>query len=129
MNAKPAAMSRAAALEELTEELLGSYLGDERGRRISHGYLPSREGIVEILTTVLEVPGMKMPEQAPGPEQVVEAARASKQFDECFLDHVLRQGAVAAQPKCETQQIRPQRLKQRLNPGPAWISANLILHG
>ncbi len=48
-------MTQAAALEELTEELLASYLGDERGRRISHGYLPSREGIVEILTTVLDL--------------------------------------------------------------------------
>ena len=55
MNAKPEAMPQAAALEELSQELLGSYLGDERGRRISHGYLPSREGIVEILTTVLDL--------------------------------------------------------------------------
>src|ERR1700683_4331803 len=55
MNAKPEAMPQAAALEEVTEELLGSYLGDERGRRISHGYLPSREGIVEILTSVLDL--------------------------------------------------------------------------
>jgi len=55
MNAKPAAMPEASALEKLTEELLGSYLSDERGRRISHGYLPSREGIVEILTTVLDL--------------------------------------------------------------------------
>ncbi len=55
MNAKPEAMPQAPALEELTQELLGSYLGDERGRRISHGYLPSREGIVEILTSVLDL--------------------------------------------------------------------------
>ena len=55
MNAKPDAMSHASALEDLTQELLGSYLGDERGRRISHGYLPSREGIVEILTSVLDL--------------------------------------------------------------------------
>src|SRR6202020_148961 len=55
MNAKPEAMPQAPALEEVTEELLGSYLGDERGRRISRGYLPSREGIVEILTSVLDL--------------------------------------------------------------------------
>jgi serine O-acetyltransferase len=55
MNAKPEAMPDAAALEELAQQLLGSYLDDERGRRISHGYLPSREGIVEILTSVLDL--------------------------------------------------------------------------
>jgi serine O-acetyltransferase len=36
-------------------KLLGSYLGDERARRISHRYLPSREGIVEILQLVLDL--------------------------------------------------------------------------
>jgi len=55
MNAKPDAMSHASALDGLTQELLGSYLGDERGRRIAHGYLPSREGIVGILTSVLDL--------------------------------------------------------------------------
>ena len=33
------------ALELLSEELLESYLGDERARRISRRYLPSREAI------------------------------------------------------------------------------------
>ena len=55
MNAKPEALPETSALEELTQELLGSYLGDERGRRIAHGYLPSREAIVEILTSVLDL--------------------------------------------------------------------------
>ena len=55
MNAKPEAMPDASGLSDLTQQLLGSYLGDERGRRISHGYLPSREGIVEILTSVLDL--------------------------------------------------------------------------
>src|SRR6202451_632039 len=55
MNAKPETMPQDSPLEELTEELLRSYLGDERGRRISHGYLPSREAIVEILTSVLDL--------------------------------------------------------------------------
>ena len=55
MNAKPEAVPQAPGLSDLTQELLGSYLGDERGRRISHGYLPSREGIVEILTSVLDL--------------------------------------------------------------------------
>jgi hypothetical protein len=36
-------------------EFLASYLGDERARRISHRYLPSREAIVEILEAVLDL--------------------------------------------------------------------------
>src|ERR1700743_2060559 len=55
MSAKPEAMPQTSALEGLTEELLASYLGDERGRGISQGYLPSRERIVEILTSVLDL--------------------------------------------------------------------------
>jgi serine O-acetyltransferase len=55
MNAKPGGLHQATALEELNAELLDGYLGDERGRRISHRYLPSREGIVEILTSVLDL--------------------------------------------------------------------------
>jgi serine O-acetyltransferase len=55
MNAKPEPMPEASALADLTEELRRSYLGDERGRRISRGYLPSREAIVEILTSVLDL--------------------------------------------------------------------------
>src|SRR5271163_360863 len=43
------------ALDELTAEFLDSYLGDERARRISHRYLPSREAIVEILESVLDL--------------------------------------------------------------------------
>src|ERR1700682_862002 len=44
-----------AALEALTGEFLGSYMGDERARRISRRYLPSREAIVEILESVLDL--------------------------------------------------------------------------
>ncbi len=44
-----------AAHEELTERFLASYMGDERARRISHRYLPSREAIVEILESVLDL--------------------------------------------------------------------------
>jgi serine O-acetyltransferase len=47
--------SKDPALEELTEEFLQSYLGDERARRISRRYLPSREAIVEILEAVLDL--------------------------------------------------------------------------
>ncbi|MGO9513975.1 MAG: serine O-acetyltransferase [Steroidobacteraceae bacterium] len=47
--------SKASALERLSEELLESYLGDERARRISRRYLPSREAVVEILEGVLEL--------------------------------------------------------------------------
>jgi serine O-acetyltransferase len=43
------------ALEALTGGLLESYLGDVRARRISHRYLPSREAIVEILESVLDL--------------------------------------------------------------------------
>jgi serine O-acetyltransferase len=40
---------------QLTGEFLDSYLKDERGRRISRRYLPSREAIVEILESVLDL--------------------------------------------------------------------------
>jgi serine O-acetyltransferase len=43
------------ALERVSEELLESYLGDERARRISRHYLPSREAIAEILRRVLDL--------------------------------------------------------------------------
>ena len=46
---------QATAREKLTGELLGSYLKDERARRISHRYLPSREAIVDILESVLDL--------------------------------------------------------------------------
>jgi serine O-acetyltransferase len=55
MSAKPSSTPRATAIEELAGELLASYLGDERGRRISQRYLPSREAIVEILSAVLDL--------------------------------------------------------------------------
>jgi serine O-acetyltransferase len=42
-------------LERVSEELLASYLGDERARRFSRRYLPSREAIVEILEGVLDL--------------------------------------------------------------------------
>ena len=45
----------AAARDRLCSELLASYMGDERARRLSHRYLPSREAIVEILELVLDL--------------------------------------------------------------------------
>jgi serine O-acetyltransferase len=45
----------AGALEQVSEELLESYLGDERARRISRRYLPSREAIAHILQGVLDL--------------------------------------------------------------------------
>jgi serine O-acetyltransferase len=45
----------ANGLAQLAGDLLKSYLGDERARRISHRYLPSREAIVEILESVLDL--------------------------------------------------------------------------
>jgi serine O-acetyltransferase len=47
--------SRSSALERVGRELLASYLGDERARRISRRYLPSREAIAEILLGVLDL--------------------------------------------------------------------------
>ena len=48
-------MSASPALEELTGKFLDSYLGDERARRLSHRYLPSREAIIDILESVLDL--------------------------------------------------------------------------
>jgi serine O-acetyltransferase len=55
MNATAPKKSQARALEQVAGELLDSYLGDERARRISQRYLPSREVIVEILESVLDL--------------------------------------------------------------------------
>jgi len=55
VNATFSKKPQATAREELTGELLRSYRGDERARRISHRYLPSREAIVEILESVLDL--------------------------------------------------------------------------
>ena len=43
------------APEQLTGELLDSYMSDERARRIAHRYLPSSEAIAEILESVLDL--------------------------------------------------------------------------
>jgi serine O-acetyltransferase len=55
MNATASKKSQTTALEQVAGELLESYLGDERARRISQRYLPSREAIVEILESVLDL--------------------------------------------------------------------------
>src|ERR1700731_2857677 len=47
--------SKITVLDDLAGDLLQSYLGGERARRISHRYLPSREAIVEILESVLDL--------------------------------------------------------------------------
>ncbi len=44
-----------SALEEVTGDLLDSYLGDPRARHVSRHYLPSREAIIEILESVLDL--------------------------------------------------------------------------
>jgi serine O-acetyltransferase len=44
-----------SVLDQLTADLLDSYRGDVRARRISLRYLPSREAIVEILAAVLDL--------------------------------------------------------------------------
>ena len=55
MKADVAPKSAVSALEELTGEMLQSYLSDDRAKRVSHRYLPSREAIVEILESVLDL--------------------------------------------------------------------------
>jgi serine O-acetyltransferase len=55
MNATASKKSLTTALEQVAGELLDSYLGDERARRMSQRYLPSREAIVEILESVLDL--------------------------------------------------------------------------
>jgi serine O-acetyltransferase len=54
---KPAPPAKAPAdgLDELAAALLGSYKNDERARRFSHRYLPSREAIVAVLEGVLDL--------------------------------------------------------------------------
>ncbi len=47
--------SKITVLDGLAGDLLRSYLSDERARRISQRYLPSREAIVEILEAVLDL--------------------------------------------------------------------------
>jgi serine O-acetyltransferase len=55
MNATAPKTSPTTALEQVAGELLDSYLRDERARRISQRYLPSRAAIVEILESVLDL--------------------------------------------------------------------------
>ena len=40
---------------DVAQQLIASYLGDKRARRLSHRYLPSREAIVEVLESVLDL--------------------------------------------------------------------------
>jgi serine O-acetyltransferase len=47
--------AKSTALDRLSDELVESYLGDERARRIARRYLPSRERIAEILQGVLDL--------------------------------------------------------------------------
>jgi serine O-acetyltransferase len=48
-------VAQGSALDRLAGELLDGYLGDERARRFSQRYLPSREAIVAILESVLDL--------------------------------------------------------------------------
>jgi serine O-acetyltransferase len=54
-NPKSNPKSKITVQGDLAGDLLRSYLSDERARRISHRYLPSREAIVEILEAVLDL--------------------------------------------------------------------------
>ena len=55
MSAAATPKSRTTAIEQLSRELLDSYLSDERARRIARRYLPSREAIAGILQGVLDL--------------------------------------------------------------------------
>jgi serine O-acetyltransferase len=55
VTAAATAKQEADVLERLSAELLESYLGDERARRLARRYLPSREAIAEILESVLDL--------------------------------------------------------------------------
>src|ERR1700692_3453300 len=55
MNATASKKPQTTALVQVAGELLHSYLSDERARRISQRYLPSREAIVEVLESVLDL--------------------------------------------------------------------------
>jgi serine O-acetyltransferase len=46
---------RISALEDVTGGMLDSYLGDPRARHVSRRYLPSREAIIEILESVMDL--------------------------------------------------------------------------
>jgi serine O-acetyltransferase len=54
-NPKSSPKAKISVLDDLAGDLLHSYLSDERARRISHRYLPSREAIVGILEAVLDL--------------------------------------------------------------------------
>ena len=72
----------------------------------AHDRQQPRLGRIRVLEAVLRFPG---PQQA-------------------FLDDVLRQRPVAGQPKCETQQIGPQRQAQRLKFRSLGVSAERTFH-
>jgi serine O-acetyltransferase len=55
MNAFAHPKSQVSALEEVIGDLLDSYRSDERARHVSLRYLPSREAIVQILDSVLDL--------------------------------------------------------------------------
>ena len=55
MTAAANSIPPAGVLDALAGDLLASYLGDERARRVAHRYLPSREAIVAVLEGVLDL--------------------------------------------------------------------------
>jgi serine O-acetyltransferase len=55
MTAVAASKPKATLLDRLSDELVESYLSDERARRISRRYLPSREAIAAIIEDVLDL--------------------------------------------------------------------------
>lgn len=55
MTAVADSVAAGSTLHAVAGEFLDSYLGDERARHIAHRYLPSREAIVGILQSVLDL--------------------------------------------------------------------------
>jgi serine O-acetyltransferase len=55
MNAIAHPKSKVSALEEVIDDLLDSYRGDDRALHVARHYLPSREAIVQILESVLDL--------------------------------------------------------------------------
>jgi serine O-acetyltransferase len=104
--------TRATALEHLSEELLESYLGDERARRISRRYLPSREAIVDILESVLELMypgyfGRRDLDQENLASHVLQAVAALVPKIEREVEHCLCYGREREAPRPEFSECAP----------------------
>lgn len=104
--------TRATTLERVSEELLASYLGDERGRRIARRYLPSREAIVDVLEGVLELMypgyfGRRDLDTESLPAHVLQAVAALVPKLEREVEHCLCYGREREAPRPEFSECAP----------------------